>query len=556
LLFAPALVSMSQVLAAELSMARMRTPVIEAVQDVGAKMKVGVGPAITEELVASAVIFAGNFCHSQERRAGEARCNATLFAPAVLRRHVKDFLMDSQAGHSEVMPLGARLAREVGGDFSQIGWPSLVSNAVGVVQLPVDRSVSEVSLATATGMVRVSGPAKQLLLSGGRHQIAVKYSDGGTGIGPVSVLPKKRVVFMPSANAGQGGFGRLDPPPDLFCYDRLPGKGTTAPNGPLAMFNWGRARIVDPAENHLAPLASKFGVEVNVEDRFERCNVQCREAIGIAFAQAIAVWRTGCARCDANALSLIRVGGMVWMDARLAERLRRKISGQPVSLDLSQRDADEMGRVVMAPSLSVPQMSVVGYEQVSSDPALISPLCRMADSASWLPVGKHFLCGAGVAQPTTGVVSALLRLLGDTTQCGPGKEFVACGLPNAGIELALGVTRFTLPTRHGGLVIGASTDTLVVPMQDVILHEVGHWFGVPHFEEIGVMDGADIMASTLGDGSACVSSASLTMMNNALDTRWRWRVLEGRGLRRPVPKTDTSSTAKPRPTNSSDRRTR
>lgn len=508
---------------------QIRSAVARATEAVSAEMQIGVDPAIIEEMAASATIFGGNFCYAQSQAEADAKCRATLFNESVLRRHVRGFLADAQSAAPNVMSLGARLARESGGDFSLIGWPSLVPNQIGVVEL-AERAPAQVYLSTSTGPVQIANSANRVLLSAGRHQLSVRPDGRMAVAGVVTVSARTRVSFGGQPSVAQAGpVGRLDAPSEAFCYERTEFKF----EGPLAFFNWGRARFAESGDTYLASVGRQYGVDVRVEDGLGECGADCREAMGIVFAQAIAVWRTGCARCNANALAVVRVEEHVWLDARIANRLRLLSSGSPVSLDLAQRRGDESGRTISAPSLSVPQTAVVGYEQLSSDPALRNSVCRLTDGAApWVATGKHLACGGSSAG--TAVVTPLVRLMNTSTSCGPGIHFLACGIPNAGIELATGSTRFALRGSRGNFSIGRSSDGLEVSMQDVILHEVGHWFGVPHPDQVGVAGWPDIMASTLGDGKACVSAASLTMMNNAMDARWSWRVNEGRGLRRPA----------------------
>ena len=507
----------------------VREAVHRAVAAVAASLRMGLDPSAIEEMTASAGIFAGNFCTGQNDQAANARCEASLFRDPVLRRHVRDYLADAAGGPAEIKSLGARLAEEIGGSFAQIGWPSHVANQLGVVELPSELVPAEVSLATATGSVRIATSAERLLLSGGAHRLTVTPASGTAVMATVSVMPRRRVALNSSATpAAARTAGRLDPPAELFCYDR----GGLKMDGPLAAFNWGRARLADTDTSYAAPISRTLAIDVRVEDRTGQCGSECKVALGVAFAQAISVWRTGCTVCDANVLAVLGVGDLIWIDTRIASRLRLIHSGTRVPLDLSQRRPEEFSRTVAAPSLSVPQTSIIGYEQVTADPFLRSTICKLTDAqANWVPSARHMACqssggGGAVSRPT-------LRILSGGTQCGSGQDFLACGVPNAGIEIAAGDTRFTLQGAHGLVAIGRSNDGLEVPLRDVIMHEVGHWFGVPHFDEIGVRDGADIMASMLGDGQACVSGASLTMMNNAMDLRWKWRVTEGRGLRRP-----------------------
>jgi hypothetical protein len=123
------------------------------------------------------------------------------------------------------------------------------------------------------------------------------------------------------------------------------------------------------------------------------------------------------------------------------------------------------------------------------------------------------------------------------TACGPAEDFIACGLPGLGIELAVDGSRFDIPSPDGArrLEHNAGADVAPIDIRLVVLHEVGHWFGVPHSDVAGARGIVDIMGATYGDGKLCVSGQGMAMLNNASDTRWPYRVTQGNGLRRPHP---------------------
>ena len=66
-------------------------------------------------------------------------------------------------------------------------------------------------------------------------------------------------------------------------------------------------------------------------------------------------------------------------------------------------------------------------------------------------------------------------------------------------------------------------------MRHVVLHEVGHWFGVPHADVAGQDAMHDVMSKDYSKGELCVSSNSLVMLNNASDLRWEYRTRGGGG---------------------------
>ena len=191
-------------------------------------------------------------------------------------------------------------------------------------------------------------------------------------------------------SAGAPGIGRLDPPESAFCFDSAPAKF----EGPVGMYNWGRATYAEPAsvkQANLAQTATRSAVVVRLDDELGLCRGACSRALGVAFAQAIATWKAGCERCDENAMSVLSVDGTIWVDARIANRLRAGPGKLP--LDLRQSVPGEVARSV-APSLVPTRTAIYGFEQVTGHPTLTRSACELAPdpAASWISALQAGLC--------------------------------------------------------------------------------------------------------------------------------------------------------------------
>ena len=349
---------------------RVRQAVTAAIAETAAEQHMGVDPHLVEAMVASVGDFAGNFCLGANPSTPDTRCAATLFNPSVLRSSVRQFLAESASGATEVTFLGARLAAASGGDYAQIGFPISSPNISGVVALTVGGSaVEKVSLTTASGQMQIAGDVRKLLLQAGQYTLTIRLAGGSETTRMVLVQARKQVAFS-DAPSGQATAlsGPIDVPAGRFCYDRRFAQTDATPTGPLADFNWGRDQLQGGPTAHLAAIATKYAVDIQVDDQVGECSERCRQAMGVVFSQAIAVWRAGCHRCNPNVLATLKVGDDdVWIDSRLASRLRAVAAGNAASLDLAAYRSDEMTRTIGAPS-SISMNP--GYEFISSDKIL------------------------------------------------------------------------------------------------------------------------------------------------------------------------------------------
>ena len=518
------------------SSADVRTYVQAAVTRAARDPAVLVDPRVTGEIVASVGIFAANFCYPPDSKEGMARCRATVQDPVALATAVKGFLIDSSLPNNRlVKSVGARLATSLGMDFERAGWGSLNENHTGVVTLPERFSNYQIWLQTASGRVPLGTGAAKILLAPGQHELIATDHERESRFEVAVTEHTVTALAAPELPGVREPLrqvsGRIEPDPSMFCYERTSGllSGASAP------FNTGRSTLVETPqarESHLAAFTRLKGLDIAVDDATRLCDDTCQTGLGVAFAHAVAIWRSGCERCDADKLSLVKLGRTVWLDARAVERLRQ--SPLP-DLDLRHRLGDELQREIPAPDLSVPRTSIVAFEEISSDSALVQKVCTLPDTTgSWIEGAHQLLCGR--ARDDSGIIGhPHVKLTLGATTCGPATDFIACGLPDLGIELAVEGSRFDIPSLSGvrRLERDAGPDVAPIDIRRVVLHEVGHWFGVPHSNVAGPGAIVDIMGETYGDGKLCVSGQGMVMLNNAADTRWPYRVTQGNGLRRP-----------------------
>lgn len=490
-------------------------------------------PAITEGIANNAFFFSSNFCASPTGPGHVDNCAATLGAPAVLDRLVSAMLQEMATTRpAEIQTIAGRLANAVGTSMAQAGWPDYMSNQVAVVTLPAELRSTTIALQTAGGPVVLGRNAQLILLSPGSHSLLLTLPDGTRQMRSVQLAALSRTALSPVAPPGasqSAGLGRIDPP-NAACQPV-----NLRFEGPYAFFNWGRALIDQDAAARAANLTT-FATQRALDIRiFEQprglCTGDCLNALSIAFAQAIAVWRSGCDRCTGNSLATIRIGRSVWLDARAVSRLRL-LRGNRLparSLDLTTPVVGEVETQRVNWAFMGPSAALVSYIQVDGDPEISGALCALADNAApWVGASKTLLCagGSGVAGPLRPIV----MVRSDATSCGPAADFIACAVVGGNVELALEGTRFQFQGTRGPFELGTPGGFPVNGFQ-VVLHEVGHWFGLPHVQDVSQAPILDIMSNDMGGG--CISEGSLVMLNNAADRRWQFRVSGNQGLRRP-----------------------
>lgn len=519
-----------------------------------------IDPRLTGNVTASVTIFISNFCYPSNSPAAIERCDKTVHKKATLTYAVGKFLDEiTDSRPAQVKTVGAFLANSIGMKMSMTGWPPDENNIFGVIALPPELANACINFSAMSAhgtspfpvhaIVTIAGPLTLYIRRGGcrsaRHTLSM------------DIRARSSVALKSTKYINTHQFSRIDPPLDEFCY-RYRGPRSTGPTKP---FNWGRDRFAETqktTKEHEAQFSRQPGLDITIINRTSlSCNVACKNGIAATFIQAVAVWRTGCARCSANALVAIRVGPSVWLDQRIAIRLNslkgtsrssvisplfapsnRHVVNTQIShksnrgSSLNLYNSDNISRYfISAPSSNAPLTSIVGYDNITSDKQLIMKICRLPkDAATWVTGVKRLLCDEPEHIPVDWL-SPKLVVLQESTKC--GAVYMACGIPNGIVEISTQNVRYKISTPDGPVILGTNDHDVKVELKFVILHEVGHWFGVPHAQRAGPHAFLDIMSNTYGVWHPCVSAQSLIMLNNAADTRWPWRQRRMAGLKPP-----------------------
>ena len=136
---------------------------------------------------------------------------------------------------------------------------------------------------------------------------------------------------------------------------------------------------------------------------------------------------------------------------------------------------------------------------------------RSADVSTAVPSIRHLhdALTYGKDIPTVEVV-----LVGDATSCGNDEDIVACAVTDRKIEL--NVASFKFVDGDQMTVIGQGQRS--VSLLQVLLHESGHWLGLPHDNGSN-----NIMASALNHAT-CLTDGNMKTLEGARENDWPRRL--------------------------------
>lgn len=484
--------------------------VADAIVQVASRSGRAIDPVYAQEMTQSAMLFASNFCYGGEGKPHD-NCLRTIYEPAVLAEEVQDHFADIEAAGASVLSLGARLAIRIGDTITRAGWPEEIDNRVAQIRF---NGQHQVGLVQDGSVISLGNPQVALFLPGNYR---FRLDDGTeTNI----VLGPRESANLESIAGSQpnSSVGRLTPLLNRVCRQS---REIDFKTEVLAPFNWGRSQILETESeraSNLAPVLHDRVVSIGIIDQFERCNAACRAAIATAFARAILTWRAGCDRCDPEVLTAVKVDQEVWLDTRLMDRLR---TGGQVELKADEPATNV--RFAGLPADYPTRSRLVHFDHLSDERAIFEKVCSGALSGSWVVSAREEICTA------TTLVDFQVTLLGPGELCNGDDEVFACAEPGGGVRVALDRVSLSADGEH----LAGSAQDFAVDVVDLAVHEVGHWFGVPHTDIAGQVAALDIMSATYGEGQLCLGGASAAMMISAADLRWPHRLNECAGWRKP-----------------------
>jgi hypothetical protein len=465
--------------------------------------------------------------------------------PAVREEVIRAYLADLMQSHTRILGVMERLFARAGLSFAQIGWPEGpgFNQFVAVTVPQTQHQSSGLSYVQWDGFDALSPNALRAILPVGIHTFVVHTSEGSldelwlrvirdssggaaTIVGSRSLGNKDPFEALPS---------RIEPQVDRFCLAK-----PVDPSEPKyrAVVGRGMPPIVKPTDFQAAET-----VRIHLNGNSTGCDSSCKKWIGISVVQALVDWRAGCSRCSSSTLSLVEIENDKYVSVRFVDWAQYLSDSNPPG-----RPSDPTASAYVKTRLSsVYQLNpYMGFQRIDNANEL-PRLCTREDvTEATKPFqlsehAKRRLCTASAmaCEVTNGCKEITIDVGGADDCKGP----LACGFPDQRVVLNSREFQFTISRS----VPDATKNTLVfgtpsplqaghsIPLFPIVLHEVGHWFGLPHVESDPGTDGRDeVMVDTGGTDAVCISKGALNMVNAAVDQSWPFR-LTGKGALRYAP---------------------
>ena len=489
------------------------------------RRKVYLGPTVIDDVVYTTVSAVAAACWGTA-----AQCKSAK-DPQGFASSVTAYLETLLGNPTGTELTGDRIFTRIGFDKSRLGWPSgPAANRYIAAVLP--EGFTSLSHVTWNGKVAIANDPTVVLVPMGVHGfVGIRRQDGRPTLLRLMALRdadgKAQIEWIAErgTDAAHSMPWRVDPELSRFCLSK-----PVDPTEPKYRLSTGRGAppIASASDFHGAEI---LRVRLATDER--SCDAGCRAGVAASVIQALAQWRAGCTRCRPYTLSVVEVEASVFVSVRLIEtalqwpylRPQKNANGVLASEVANMATTQGSGVDVrmgfqrvdgVAPALGLCTSS--GPTQGTPGFAVLSPrardrVCQPPSSASCIPA-------AGCKEIT-------LRLSG-AQDCA---NALACGFPDQSVTLNTPRFKFGLmgtdpalpPTITLGQAVGGQRQAHVA-LHPVLLHEVGHWFGLPHVDsDPGPDDRDEVMIDTGGDDRVCISRAALNMLDSAVDQTWQFR---------------------------------
>jgi ankyrin repeat protein len=399
--------------------------------------------------------------------------------------------------HRNPIPwFAARLSSSIGVDFTRAGYGDAYRgrNTTSCGEIPGQYRLEGAYLVSDNNLVEIPGGSR-LCLPDGIYTVVLPASSRRVVLRFASAqTPRVSVSSVSPIGSRSDVYGRhVTVPLNLQCLNE------TSKLNPLTVPLPRRDDISIPKPQLFStgPVLS-----VEIKDPSHLCNSTCTADMRVAIVASIMAWKSLCSRCTLANLMVIRFGQISYVNSQTVSILEGFVaSNRPLP-----RPEERLQQLANGPT---------SYDLMDDSLPKLATVCKSNPAQ---PFGE--LCGHYAAineMPLT------IEISNKEDTCGSAIH-IACASPDGVVQLRATDHVFLVNTGDSSSPRFGNGDK-VYDLSAVLVHEFGHFFGVPHIADQTTASGSHVDAMTPHyDRRFCVTKADSTMLDQATDPRWPFRL--------------------------------
>lgn len=261
------------------------------------------------------------------------------------------------------------------------------------------------------------------------------------------------------------------------------------------------------------------------------CGAKCRNALSHAILVSLGIWRSGCSRCDPDSLRFVNINNTRWIDNITLDKWKSIIDRGEIDITSDVADPFLFGRRSFRFFGSQP---VVDYINIDNN-STIERICKNSNKFKIDNNVLAFVCNKPYRQTECNEGSCaniFIYLSKLQSKCKLNSSTIACGIPDSSIGFNIENYKFSYKYGNNNDVVIGNESGNKISLLYTTLHEMGHFFGLPHDNSVSEKWPINIMKDGYSDsGFWCVSEWNLNQLDSAMDINWSKRLQTYDGLK-------------------------
>lgn len=454
-------------------------------------------PKLADEINKQITFFYQIDCYKGDESPTVRACLSLLSDKVRLASFLVTDLDETFLQHKDPLPwFAARLSSSIGIDFTRAGYGDAYRgrNTTACGELPVRYHSARAYLVGDSNLVEIP-IGSRLCLPDGVYTVVLKDEALRLVLRFMSAQsPHVTITSVLPIGSRSDIYGRrVTAPSNVLCLNE------TSELSPLTVPLPRRDDISIPKPQLFSTVPV---LSVEIRDSSHLCDSTCTANMRITIVTSLAAWRSSCSRCSLANLMVIRFAQVSYVNSQTVSILEGFVASNKALPPAGQR-------------VPLSRVNSISYDLMDGSLPKLATVCSTNPAQPFAE-----LCGRSAE---VNKMAMVVEISDKEQTCGSAIH-IACASPDGVIQLRAKDHVFLVNAGDSSSPRFGNGDE-VYDLLAVLVHEFGHFFGVPHITHQRITDGSHVDAmSSHYDRRFCVTKADSTMLDQATDPNWPFRL--------------------------------